>query len=252
MMGEILEPVAAPGCKWAPFVRCRIVLPGPAPRRVTLWLSMMNLPSPIVNVPAESETTWPAGQALIAFWISAVSSLVPPSGLTVAHATVRFGMPPTESSPAFFQFAVASRSDGSRPPGGSELPLEASLSEHDAVLPPLLPAQFHDHGPLPLTADAVLPALQRFVVGAVLTVAPFALPHAPFTGDGGSTAEQLAVVPPPEPAQVQLHGPLPLTADAVPVLQRLAVGLLVRSAPFEEPQTPLTAEGDVETGVSVA
>ena len=50
------------------------------------------------------------------------------------------------------------------------LPLEASLSEHDAVPPPLLPAQVHDHGPLPLTFEAV-PTLQRFAVGAVLTAA---------------------------------------------------------------------------------
>ena len=35
------------------------------------------------------------------------------------------------------------------------LPVDASVSEHDAVLPPLLPAQLHDHGPLPLTVDAV-------------------------------------------------------------------------------------------------
>ena len=60
-------------------------------------------------------------------------------------------------------------------------PVDASLSEHEAVLPPLLPAQLHDHGPLPLTVEAV-PAVQRLAVGAVLTVAPFEQPHAPFTG----------------------------------------------------------------------
>ena len=118
---------------------------------------------------------------------------------------------------------------------GSE-PVEASLSEHDAVLPPLLPAQLHAHGPMPLTVEAV-PAVQRFAVGAVLTDAPFALPHAPFVS---SKAEQLAVVPPLEPAQVQLQGPLPLTLEAVPALQRFAVGALVRSAAFEEPHAPLT------------
>ena len=52
-------------------------------------------------------------------------------------------------------------------------PVDASLSVHEAVLPPLLPAQLHAHGPLPLTVDAV-PAVQRFAVGAVLTAAPTA------------------------------------------------------------------------------
>ena len=132
-------------------------------------------------------------------------------------------------------------------------PLEASLSVHEAVLPPLLPAQLHAHGPLPLTVEAV-PAVQRFAVGLALTVVPFALPHAPFTGGGGSSAEQVAVVPPPLPAQLHDHGPLPLTVDAVPVLQRLAVGALVRSAPFEEPHAPLTLEAvpPLEVVVSVA
>jgi hypothetical protein len=48
------------------------------------------------------------------------------------------------------------------------------------VLPPLLPTQVHDHGPLPLRADAV-PVEQRFAVGLALTVAPFEEPHAPLT-----------------------------------------------------------------------
>ena len=55
-------------------------------------------------------------------------------------------------------------------------------------------------------------------------------------------AEQLALVPPLEPTQVQLQGPLPLTADVVPALQRSAVGALVKSALFEESHAPSTAE----------
>jgi hypothetical protein len=128
---------------------------------------------------------------------------------------------------------------------GSE-PLEASLSEHEAVAPPLLLAQVHDHGPLPLTFEAV-PALQRFAVGAVLTDAPFALPQAPF---GSNRAEQLAVVPPPEPAQVQFHGPEPLTLEALPALQRFAAGALVRSAPFAGPHWPFT-ESSSATQIAV-
>ena len=117
--------------------------------------------------------------------------------------------------------------------------VEARVSEHDAVAPPLLPAQLQLHGPLPATVDAV-PALQRLFVGAVLTATPFDEPQAPITGEGRSTAEQVAEVPPLLPAQLHDHGPLPVTLDAVPALQRFAVGVLVRSAPFEDPHAPFT------------
>ena len=121
------------------------------------------------------------------------------------------------------------------------VPLEAALTdaEHDAA-PLLPPAQLHDHGPLPPTVDAV-PALQRLAVGALLSLPPFEEPHAPFTGCAEATffAEQVAVVPPPLPAQLHDHGPLPVTVDAAPAPQRLAVGALARLSPFEEPHAPL-------------
>ncbi len=115
------------------------------------------------------------------------------------------------------------------------------VAEHEAVAPPLLPAQFQLHGPAPLTADAV-PTLQRLVVGALVRLAPFEEPHAPFTAcaEVAFSAEQVAVVPPLLPAQVHDHGPAPLIADVVPALQRLAVGVLVRVAPFDEPHAPVT------------
>jgi hypothetical protein len=53
-------------------------------------------------------------------------------------------------------------------------------------------------------------------------------------------ALQAAVEPPFAPAQLHAQGPAPLTAEAVPVVHRLAVGLVERVAPFEEPQAPLT------------
>ncbi|MCB2050565.1 MAG: hypothetical protein KDE63_03960 [Novosphingobium sp.] len=55
-------------------------------------------------------------------------------------------------------------------------------------------------------------------------------------------AEQLAFVPAgvPLPLQLQFHGPVPDTADAVPVEQRLEVGALETVVPLAEPQTPLT------------
>ena len=53
-------------------------------------------------------------------------------------------------------------------------------------------------------------------------------------------AEQLAVVPPFWPAQLQFHGPEPVTALAVPAVQRLALGAVVKVPPCDAPQTPST------------
>lgn len=44
------------------------------------------------------------------------------------------------------------------------------------LVPPLLPAELQSPGPVPETLDAV-PALQRFVVGALVRVLPFADPQ---------------------------------------------------------------------------
>ena len=52
-------------------------------------------------------------------------------------------------------------------------------------------------------------------------------------------AEQFAFVPPLLPAQVQFHGPLPVTVDAVPVVQRLVVGVLIKVPELLLPHTPL-------------
>src|SRR5580658_1118609 len=52
-------------------------------------------------------------------------------------------------------------------------------AEHDAVVPGLVTAHDHAHGPEPETAEAV-PVLHRPLVGAVETAVPFAVPHAPF------------------------------------------------------------------------
>jgi len=50
-------------------------------------------------------------------------------------------------------------------------------------------------------------------------------------------------VPPSLPTQLQRHGPLPLTAEAVPVLQRLVVGALLTGTSFDEPHKSLTGGG---------
>ena len=74
--GEGLGPVVScPG--FAPSVFCRVVWPGPAPRRVMPLSSRRKLPPLMVKVPAESCTTWPAGQASIAAWMPAVASVAP-------------------------------------------------------------------------------------------------------------------------------------------------------------------------------
>ena len=41
-------------------------------------------------------------------------------------------------------------------------------------------------------------------------------------------AEQLAVEPPPDPVQFQVHGPLPATVPAVPALHRLVAGAVAK------------------------
>ena len=123
------------------------------------------------------------------------------------------------------------------------------MAEQPAVVPPLLPAQDQFHGPLPLTAEAV-PLVQSPVLGALLAVVPLAEPQEPFTAAGG--AEQLAVVPPLLPVQDQFHGPLPLTAEAVPALHRFVAGVLLTVAPLAEPHCPLIAADAIDEGANVA
>ena len=118
---------------------------------------------------------------------------------------------------------------------------EATGAEQLAVVPPLLPAQDQFHGPLPVTAEAV-PIVQSPVLGAVLTALPLAVPQEPFTAEEATGAEQLAVVPPLLPAQDQFHGPLPVTAEAVPIVQSPVLGAVLTALPLAVPQEPFTAE----------
>jgi hypothetical protein len=53
-------------------------------------------------------------------------------------------------------------------------------------------------------------------------------------------AEQLALAPPLEPPQLQVHGPEPATDDAVPAVQRLVEGADDTVVPFADPHVPLT------------
>src|SRR5688572_169014 len=52
------------------------------------------------------------------------------------------------------------------------------------------------------------------------------------------SAAQVSFLPPSLPRQVQLHGPLPVTADASPLAQRLSVGMLAKGRPRAAPHTP--------------
>jgi hypothetical protein len=91
---------------------------------------------------------------------------------------------------------------------------------------------------VPVTAEAV-PALQRLVVGALLTALPLAVPQEPFTAEEATGAEQLTSDP--EPRQLQYHGPLPRTFDAFPELHKLVVGAVLVGTPFAEPHVPAHA-----------
>src|SRR6267378_4578647 len=81
---------------------------GPAPRKtIPLLIKSVRV---IANVPAESETTFPSGQAVSAAWMAAVASCAPSPNAapsTVAQTVVRAGIP--SGIPGF---QVVSRSGG--------------------------------------------------------------------------------------------------------------------------------------------
>jgi hypothetical protein len=110
----------------------------------------------------------------------------------------------------------------------AELELARLAPQLDAVPPPV-PWQIQVQGPAPDMAAAV-PELHRLVVGAAPTVVLLAAPQAPLTTVVTLRVDMhCAVVPPFVPAQFQLNGPLPLTLDAVPLLQRLVAGTVLKA-----------------------
>ena len=82
-------------------------------------------------------------------------------------------------------------------------------------------------------------------------IVPFG-PAAGVTVQVWTAAEQLAVVPPFDPAQLQVQGPEPVTALAVPVVQRSVVGALVRVVLFAGPQVPFIIGVNVAVTVQLA
>ena len=84
------------------------------------------------------------------------------------------------------------------------------------------------------------------MVGVVLKVPPLDDPQAPLVGAGAVfCAEQLTLVPPFWPLQVQYHGPDPETEEANPALHKLVVGAVLKVDPLDDPQTPFIGVGAV-------
>ena len=127
---------------------------------------------------------------------------------------------------------------------------QAPLTINDAVqelsvVPVFAPWQLQVHGPEPLTADGV-PELHKPAAGADKKSPLFDDPQAPLIINN---APQESVVPVFAPLQVQLHGPVPLTADGVPALQRFVVGAELRLVPLVLPHAPLTINDAVQESV---
>lgn len=104
-----------------------------------------------------------------------------------------------------------------------------------------LPTQLHSKVPDPeLVTVPGVPTWQRLDVGALEKVCPLADPHTPVTA---SVAVQDAFEPPLLPRQNQLNGPLPLTAEGEPWLQRPKLGEDPTTELLAGPQAPFTATG---------
>ena len=107
-----------------------------------------------------------------------------------------------------------------------------------ADAPPFMPAQLQLKGLAPSTTEAV-PLLHKLVTAEGLTAAccPLAEPHT--AGTAGGAVLQEAGVPPFRPAQLQLKGLAPPTAEAVPVPHKSEAtdGFTVTCFPLAAPHT---------------
>ena len=109
---------------------------------------------------------------------------------------------------------------------------------HVLAMPPFMPEQVHVHGPSPLTALAT-PLSHKLTVGAAGITAFAAAPQVPSTLVWVcEAAEQLTLTPPPEPTQLHIHGPDPVTSVLVPLVQRSERGADLWIEPFTGPQIP--------------
>jgi len=112
-------------------------------------------------------------------------------------------------------------------------------------VPPIEPVHVQFHGPLPATLVGV-PLEHKLLVGAWLAIIPLAEPQTPLIAAAATPALHVETEPPFVPVQVQLHGPVPETADGAPALQRLLVGAFANWPVLAAPQTPLATRADAE------
>ena len=59
------------------------------------------------------------------------------------------------------------------------------------------------------------------------------------------------MLPPLQPAQVHVQGPLPETDEAFPAVHRLVVGMLDSVCAYDEPQAPLMGERAASAGDTI-
>jgi hypothetical protein len=113
------------------------------------------------------------------------------------------------------------------------------VAVHCAEVPPFSPAQVHVHNPLPLLTAEALPVPHSDLRGCQYTGVPLAAPQPPLTAVG--CVVHVASVPPFAPAHVHVHGPLPLKADAAPVVHKCRDGAACLETPLALPHSPSTA-----------
>src|SRR6516165_11755802 len=101
----------------------------------------------------------------MAVWMLFVSS--PPLGLTVAQTfpDVRFGIPPSDSSPAIFQLAEASRSDGNKGAAGTTSTVKVACGPlaETAVVNMASTASAHRRCLIEVARRSILPLQQNFI-----------------------------------------------------------------------------------------
>jgi hypothetical protein len=117
-------------------------------------------------------------------------------------------------------------------------------------MPPSAAEQVQLQGPLPDTEEGI-PIEQRLDVGAVKEAWLPAEPQVAFTEPllFASGALQEEVVPPFEPEQVHVQGPLPDTVVGVPIVQRLFTGAVKEAWLPAEPQVAFTGAELAELGL---
>ena len=177
-------------------------------------------------------------EAVPAVQVSAVLLQAPLTALVLLHEAVVPPLLPAQLHVVVVPLLVVPDATPAvqTPTVALQAPLRGSALLHEAFAPPLLPAQVHVVVTPLFTRPCAVPGLQVFDD----------VPHTPLTI---SISLQATVAPPLTPLQDQLHGPLPPTAEALPLLHKPVVGALDAAAPEAAPHEPLT--GALQAIVSV-